>query len=65
MHKKGSIVKTAPVKNVQLAYPCTDCGRDAFIGYTSGKGDLSWDGKIKKGERVCLPCGRKRGIKFF
>jgi hypothetical protein len=25
----------------------------------------SWGGLVKKGERLCLACGWRRGIKFF
>ena len=27
--------------------------------------DAGWDGLVLPGERICLVCGRKRGIKFF
>jgi hypothetical protein len=47
-------------------YPCTDCGGDAYIGYPAGRRKTeSWGGLVKKGERLCLACGRRRGIKFF
>jgi hypothetical protein len=46
-------------------YPCTECGGDAFIGYGSDKEDC-WQGKVKKGERLCTQCFQKRGgINFF
>jgi hypothetical protein len=41
---------------VEPQHPCTACGGDASVGY--GKG---WDGKVKKGERLCTPCFQKRG----
>jgi hypothetical protein len=49
----------------QSEFPCTECGRDAYIGYTAGKtGD--WDGKVKPGERLCTSCFTKRGgANFF
>ena len=41
-------------------YPCTQCGKDAFVGYTAHKkGD--WGGVVKKGERLCTGCFKKRG----
>jgi hypothetical protein len=39
-------------------YPCTVCGKDAFIGY--GKG---WGGLVRKGERLCTRCFQERGGK--
>lgn len=57
-----------------LKFPCTECGGDAYIGYSSetitrgknkGKQKSTWDGKVQPGERICLSCGRKRGITFF
>jgi len=46
----------------QPEYPCTQCGHDAFIGYTSSK-KADWDGKVKPGERLCTECFQKRGGK--
>lgn len=45
------------------SYRCTSCGGDAYIAYSAGNGD--WGGKVKAGERICLACGRKRGIALF
>lgn len=58
--KRKRVVVATKREPIQLAYPCTDCKGDAFAGYGPG-----WGGLIKKGERVCLPCGRKRGVRFF
>jgi hypothetical protein len=41
-------------------YPCTQCGGDATLAYSEG-----WDGKVKKGERLCTSCFCKRGGKRF
>lgn len=55
-------------------YQCTSCGRDATLAYVpntiksgknKGKQTDGWDGKVKAGERLCLVCGKKRGINFF
>lgn len=55
-------------------YKCTDCGGDATVAYApdtikrgkdKGKQRPGWDGKVLPGERLCLLCGRKRGINFF
>lgn len=54
-------------------YPCTECNGNAYIAYSpnkikrgkdKGKETASWDGKILPGERICMSCGRKRGLKF-
>lgn len=55
-------------------YVCTSCGGDAFISYApemikrgknKGQEKPSWNGLVQPGERICLSCGRKRGINFF
>lgn len=60
--------------NDKTEYKCTECGGDAMIafapstikrGKNKGKQIDRWDGKVKPGERICLPCGRKRGLKFL
>jgi len=48
----------------QNKFDCTVCGKDAYIGYTK------WDGPngplIKKGERLCNQCLKKRtGVAIF
>ena len=40
-------------------YKCTDCGKDAEVAYIA-KSKKDWNGLIKKGERLCVNCGRKR-----
>lgn len=56
---------TKPPKSPrQPVYACTECGGDAFIAYGSSKQD-SWDGKVKKGERLCTKCFRRRGGQPF
>ena len=51
---------------IKFRYPCTSCGGDARVGYIAGKvpGE-DWNGKVAKGERICLKCGTARGIGFF
>jgi len=46
-------------------YPCTQCGGDAFIGYSASRKHGNWNGKIKIGERLCTPCFQKRGGERF
>lgn len=55
-------------------YVCTECGGDATIAYCAttiksgknkGKEKASWGGLVQAGERLCLSCGKKRGINFF
>lgn len=41
-------------------FPCTQCGGDAFVGYSANKGS-DWDGKVKIGERLCTSCFQSRG----
>lgn len=63
------------VKSTQSkSHTCTKCGGDATIAYipttikrgkNKGKQIPSWDGLIHPGERICLQCGKKRGIRFF
>jgi hypothetical protein len=49
----------------RFMYPCTDCSGDAFLGY-SAKTKRDWGGKVKKGERLCTACFRKRvGFDMF
>ncbi len=58
--------KIVPARKATEDYKCTNCGGDATIAYGSNKkDDKAWDGLVKKGERICLACGRKRGINFF
>ena len=45
-------------KKREKEYPCTECGGDATFAY-SGPG---WKGLVKSGERLCIKCGRKRGL---
>jgi hypothetical protein len=45
----------------KIAYSCTECGRDAFIGYGASKQAGNWGGKVKPGERLCTSCFQKRG----
>lgn len=45
-------------------WPCTACGGDATIAYTA-RGTADWGGLVRRGERLCLACGRRRGIGFF
>jgi hypothetical protein len=60
--------------NTGKKYICTECGGDATIAYApetikrgrdKGKEKPSWNGLVLPGERICILCGRKRGIKFF
>ncbi len=48
------------VEGSSYEYPCTDCGGDAYVGLSGWRGP---EGEIiSKNERLCLRCGRKRGI---
>lgn len=55
-------------------YFCTNCNGDALIAYVpetikrgklKGQQRAGWNGLVLPNERLCLTCGRKRGIKFF
>lgn len=55
-------------------YKCTNCGGDAMMAYVpetvkrgknKGKQKPSWYGLVQPGERLCLSCGKRRGINFF
>jgi len=55
-------------------YFCTECGGDATLAYSpntikrgkdKGKETAGWNGLILPGERICMSCGRKRGLKFM
>lgn len=41
-------------------FSCTECGGDALVGYGNG-----WEGRVKKGERLCTRCFQKRGGENF
>ena len=47
-------------------YICTECKGEAYIAY-SARNKKDWNGLIKKEERLCLVCGKKRlkGLAFF
>ena len=53
----------APARSVP-DYPCTECGGDAFFGYTADK-PTDWNGAVQVGERLCSRCAAKRGVSFF
>lgn len=46
-------------------FPCTECGGDAFVAYAAGKKNDAWNGKVKRGERLCTACFVKRGGQRF
>jgi hypothetical protein len=48
---------------IQKKYYCTECNGDAYIAYTAKK-KKDWGGLIKKGERLCISCGKKRLGKY-
>jgi len=50
--------KAAKPIRAEKKYPCTQCGEDAYLGYTGG-----WDGAVKEGERLCTRCFKRRGGK--
>ena len=59
---------------MEVKFRCTECEGDAFIAYApekikrgkdKGKEIASWGGKVLPGERLCLSCGKKRGVNFF
>lgn len=60
------ITEKSNLKDI-VKYICTDCGGDATIAWSNTtKKDKNYFGAIfKTGERVCLPCGKKRGVNFF
>lgn len=58
----------------EKVYKCTQCGGNAFVGYgpqtiktgkNKGQELPGWGGLVQPGERICLVCGKKRGISFF
>ena len=51
---------------INKKYPCTQCGGDAYIAWANDKKkNIDCFGAIlKPGERLCLTCGRKRGVNF-
>lgn len=59
---------------MKLQFECTECKGDATLAYVpneikrgknKGKQTPGWNGKIQPGERICMSCGRKRGLKFI
>jgi len=66
MKKNKSIANklNIPAPNV---YVCTACGGDATIAWhNSTKKNKKFFGIVlKPSERLCLSCGKKRGIIFF
>ncbi len=58
---------TATKKTHPKVYICTDCGGDAFVSWANStkKDTLCFGVILKPGERICLPCGKKRGVGFF
>lgn len=51
----------APAPAPRQDYPCTSCGGDAYIGVSAGRKPMNWGGLVKRGERLCFTCFRKRG----
>lgn len=52
----------SPIKHI-----CTDCGGDATLGWVNPnkKKNMNCFGAIiKPGERICMTCGKKSGVKF-
>lgn len=47
----------------EYEFPCTECGCDAFIGYSNWI-DRTGAKIIKDKERLCTKCARKRNISF-
>ena len=45
----------------EVPYPCSECGRNAFIRYSWKRG--GWGGLVKKGEHLCTKCFEARGGK--
>lgn len=44
-------------------YRCTDCGGDAFVGYSNVA--CADEVLVRKDERLCLRCCKKRGVPDF
>jgi hypothetical protein len=49
----------------QPRYPCTECGKEAYLRYGWGPRGQDWGGKTKKGEKLCTSCFQKRGGERF
>ena len=43
-----------------VEFPCTECGGDAYVGMSS-LGESSGRVLIRKGERLCMRCAKRRG----
>jgi hypothetical protein len=56
--------KAAKATQKPKQYLCTECAKDAFLGYTAGK-DADWGGRVRPGERLCTSCFKKRGGESF
>lgn len=46
-------------------YPCTECKGNAYVGYSHWRRSDRKKPFIKKGERLCLSCAKKRGVTFW
>ena len=49
-----------PKRTRSHEYPCTDCGGDAFVGFSGWIGPSG--NVIGEEERICPSCAKKRGI---
>lgn len=45
-------------------FPCSQCGQDATFGFSGFKDLKTKKFLIKKKERLCLTCARKRGVEW-
>jgi len=46
-------------------HPCTECKGDAFVAFGFWKDGKEKKPLVKRGERLCLACASKRGVKFW
>lgn len=67
--KKTKYKQLPPIKTISanILHVCTVCGGDATIAWhnRTKKDQDYFGGIIKPGERLCMGCGKKRGVFFF
>lgn len=63
----GKYIPPSDERMYKKEYKCTQCGGDAYVAWhNDSKKDKDFFGAIlHPGERLCLSCGKKRGVKFF
>jgi hypothetical protein len=65
--KEDSTTSAVTTENPAEQFRCTSCGGDATVAWANDKKkDINVFGAIlKPGERLCLACGKRRGVGFF